>query len=65
MLAAGSTVDEILGGYPFLEKEDIQAAVHFSELLMNRNVEQGFSNIKYFLNSVLSCGIVVPVSFFN
>ena len=36
-------------------------AVLFSELLMNRNVEQGFSRIKYFLNTVLSCGIVIPL----
>ena len=44
---------------PQLKKESI--AVHFSELLMNRNVEQGFSHIKYFLNTVLSFGIVAPV----
>ena len=30
MLAAGSTVDEILGGYPFLEKEDIQACLLYA-----------------------------------
>lgn len=27
MLAAGSTVEELLEGYPFLEKEDIQACL--------------------------------------
>jgi uncharacterized protein (DUF433 family) len=29
MLAAGSTVEEILEGYPFLEKEDVQACLIF------------------------------------
>lgn len=30
MLAAGSTPDEILQGYPFLEKEDIQACLVYA-----------------------------------
>jgi uncharacterized protein (DUF433 family) len=30
MLAAGSTVQEILEGYPFLEKEDVQACLMFA-----------------------------------
>lgn len=30
MLAAGSTVEEILEGYPFLEKEDIQACLVYA-----------------------------------
>ncbi|MCL4537518.1 MAG: DUF433 domain-containing protein [Nitrospirae bacterium] len=29
MLAAGSTVEELLEGYPFLEKEDIRVAVTY------------------------------------
>ena len=30
MLAAGSTVEELLEGYPFLEKEDIHACMSFA-----------------------------------
>ncbi len=30
MLAAGSTIDEILEGYPFLEREDIQASLLYA-----------------------------------
>ncbi len=30
MLAAGSTVEELLEGYPFLEKEDIQACLVYA-----------------------------------
>ncbi|MDP2992956.1 MAG: DUF433 domain-containing protein [Deltaproteobacteria bacterium] len=30
MLAAGSTVEELLDGYPFLEKEDIQACLLYA-----------------------------------
>lgn len=30
MLAAGSTFEEILEGYPFLEKEDIQACLLYA-----------------------------------
>jgi uncharacterized protein (DUF433 family) len=30
MLAAGSAVEEILEGYPFLEKEDVQACLIFA-----------------------------------
>jgi len=30
MLAAGSTVEEILEGYPFLEREDIQACLLYA-----------------------------------
>ena len=30
MLAAGSTPEEILEGYPFLEKEDIQACLVYA-----------------------------------
>ena len=30
MLAAGSTVPELLEGYPFLEKEDIQACLLYA-----------------------------------
>ena len=30
MLAAGSTAEEILEGYPFMEKEDIQACLLYA-----------------------------------
>ncbi len=30
MLASGSTIDEILEGYPFLEREDIQACLLYA-----------------------------------
>ncbi|NIM14101.1 MAG: DUF433 domain-containing protein [Candidatus Aminicenantes bacterium] len=30
MIAAGSTVEEILEGYPFLEREDIQACFSYA-----------------------------------
>lgn len=30
MVAAGSTVEELLEGYPFLEKEDIQACLIYA-----------------------------------
>ncbi|NJD55696.1 MAG: DUF433 domain-containing protein [Nitrospirae bacterium] len=30
MLAAGSTTEELLEGYPFLEKEDIRACIVFA-----------------------------------
>lgn len=29
-LSAGDTIDEIIAAYPFLEKEDIQAAIAFA-----------------------------------
>ncbi|MEW6419706.1 MAG: DUF433 domain-containing protein [Nitrospirota bacterium] len=34
MLAAGSTIDEILEGYPFLEKEDIQACLVYAHRMV-------------------------------
>jgi len=34
MLAAGSTVEELLEGYPFLEKEDIQACLVYAHRLV-------------------------------
>ncbi len=34
MLAAGSTVDELLEGYPFLEKEDIQACLVYAHRMV-------------------------------
>ncbi|MBI5198896.1 MAG: DUF433 domain-containing protein [Nitrospirae bacterium] len=34
MLAAGSTVDELLEGYPFLEKEDIQACLVYAHRIV-------------------------------
>ena len=30
MLASGSTIEEVLEGYPFLEKEDIQACLLYA-----------------------------------
>lgn len=30
MLAAGSTIEEILEGYPFLEREDVQACLLYA-----------------------------------
>ena len=36
MLASGSTVEEILEGYPFLEKEDILACLMYAYLLISR-----------------------------
>ncbi len=34
MLAQGSTVEELLQGYPFLEKEDIQACLIYAHRLV-------------------------------
>lgn len=34
MLAAGSTFDEILDGYPFLEKEDIHACLIYARRIV-------------------------------
>lgn len=34
MLAAGSTVEELLKGYPFLEKEDIQACLAYAHRIV-------------------------------
>ena len=34
MLAAGSTPDEVLQGYPWLEKEDIQACLVYARRLV-------------------------------
>ncbi|PIQ94423.1 MAG: hypothetical protein COV68_04270, partial [Nitrospirae bacterium CG11_big_fil_rev_8_21_14_0_20_41_14] len=34
MLAAGSTVEELLEGYPFLEKEDIQACLVYAHRIV-------------------------------
>lgn len=40
MLAAGSTVEELLEGYPFLEKEDIQAClVYAHRVIAHERVE--------------------------
>ncbi len=35
MLASGSSVEEILEGYPFLEREDIQACLVFAHRLVS------------------------------
>lgn len=34
MLAAGSTAEELLDGYPFLEKEDIQACLGYAHRIV-------------------------------
>ncbi|HNW59849.1 MAG TPA: DUF433 domain-containing protein [bacterium] len=34
MLAAGSSQDEILAGYPFLEREDIQACLLYARRIV-------------------------------
>ena len=34
MLASGSTVDELLSGYPFLEKDDIQACLVYAHRMV-------------------------------
>jgi uncharacterized protein (DUF433 family) len=34
MLAAGSTVEELLKGYPFLEKDDIQACLVYAHRIV-------------------------------
>jgi len=34
MLAAGSTAEELLAGYPFLQKEDIQACLAYAHRLV-------------------------------
>ncbi len=40
MLAAGSTVEELLEGYPFLEKEDIQACfVYAHRIIAHERIE--------------------------
>ncbi len=36
MLASGSTVEEILEGYPFLEKEDILACLMYAYWVISR-----------------------------
>ena len=35
MMAAGSTVEELLEAYPFLEKEDIQACLVFAHRMVS------------------------------
>ncbi|MGI8669368.1 MAG: DUF433 domain-containing protein [Aridibacter sp.] len=36
-LSAGESIEEILGQYPTLEREDISACLEFATDLMNRN----------------------------
>jgi len=36
MLAAGDTPETILGGYPFLEPDDIRACLMYASLLVSR-----------------------------
>jgi len=43
ILAAGSTVEELLEGYPFLEKEDIQAClVYAHRIVAHERIEPAF-----------------------
>ncbi len=45
MLAAGSTVDELLEDYPFLEKEDIQAClVYAHRMVAHERIEPALLN---------------------
>jgi len=45
MLAAGSTVEELLEGYPFLVKEDIQAClVYAHRVVSHERIEPAISN---------------------
>lgn len=40
MLAAGSTIEELLEGYPFLDKEDIQACLIYAyKMVAHERVE--------------------------
>ncbi len=40
MIAAGSTIDELLDGYPFLEKEDIRACMTYAHrIVSNERIE--------------------------
>lgn len=38
MLAAGSTVEELLKGYPFLEKDDIQACLVYAHRIVAHEI---------------------------
>jgi len=38
LLAAGETPESILHAYPYLEREDIQEALHFAALLADEQV---------------------------
>ena len=38
LLAAGQTPEEILSSYPYLEAEDIQAAIQYAALLADEQV---------------------------
>ena len=45
MLAAGSTIEELLEGYPFLEKEDIQAClVYAHRMVAHERVEPALTS---------------------
>ncbi len=45
MLAAGSPVEELLEGYPFLEKEDIQAClVYAHRMVAHERVEPALTS---------------------
>ncbi|MDP2278737.1 MAG: DUF433 domain-containing protein [Nitrospirota bacterium] len=46
MLAAGSTAEELLAGYPFLEKEDIQAClVYAHRIVAHERIEPALAMI--------------------
>ena len=34
-LAGGQTIDEVLGDYPYLEREDILAALEYASVMVN------------------------------
>lgn len=35
-LAAGRTIDELLGDYPYLEREDVTAALEYAAAIVNQ-----------------------------
>lgn len=43
MLAAGDTVETILGGYPWLEREDVQACLEYARRLVARKRIEPFA----------------------
>ena len=47
MLAAGSTVEELLNGYPFLEKDDIQACLIYAHrMVAHERIEPLMTTVK-------------------
>lgn len=38
-ISAGDSIDDVLDGFPNLEREDVEACLRFASELMNRNFE--------------------------